>query len=148
MPLSLSQRAKMEDLICRHTRLNWQFRMSYTARTYIVDSVERVMDSGRTHIRALSLPDQYVWDGAEFWKQMAAIAVGGDDFDWHAVAFRGRRVYTWRRRGDGAEMKFFTKNIRSGGGGYWLEWYVCKLVGDDGSGNETESEDVWFDNAE
>ena len=94
------------------------------------------MDSGRTCIRALSLPDQYVWlQGADFWRQMAAIAVGGDD--WHEMSFGNRRVYTW----GGGAMKFYTKKMRNEAGYYWLEWYVCKLV-DDGSGDDTESEDV------
>jgi hypothetical protein len=138
MPLSPSQRAAMDEHIRLHTRLNWQYHTGYTARTYIVDSVERVMDSGRTCIRALSLPGHFVWHGAAFWRQMAAIAVGGgDEFDWHEMAFGGRRVYTW-----GGAMKFFTEKMRDDGGYYWLEWYVCKLVDDDGSGDDTESEDV------
>ena len=141
MPLSPSQRAAMDEHIRVHTRLNWHYHTGYTQRTYIVDSVERVMDSGRTCIRALSLPDQYVWlEGADFWRQMAAIALGGDEFDWHEMAFGNRRVYTW---GGGGEMKFYTKKMRSEAGYYWLEWYVCKLVDeDDGSGADTESEDV------
>jgi hypothetical protein len=132
----------MDEHIRLHTRLNWQYHTGYTMRTYIVDSVERVMDSGRTHIRALSLPDQYVWlQGADFWRQMAAIALGAgwDEFDWHEMAFGSRRVYTW---GGGGAMKFYTKKMRNDAGYYWLEWYVCKLVDDDGSGNDTESEEV------
>jgi hypothetical protein len=70
---------------------------------------------------------------------MAAIALGGDEFDWHEMAFGSRRVYTW---GGGDVMKFYTKKMRDDGGNYWLEWYVCKLVDDDGSGNDTESEEV------
>jgi hypothetical protein len=112
----------------------------YTARSYIIESVERLMDSGRTHIRALSLPDSFI-DGNErgvFWKKIATIASGEVDLEgWHEMEYGGRYVYTWVF--EGSTFKFYTKTMPSGK----LVWFMCRLEPDEeNSGCETDCDEI------
>ena len=141
MPLSTHQRRMLDGHLQGSTRYSEpSSNCVTTARGYIIDSVERLMDSGRTHIRALSLPDSFI-DGSErgeFWKRIATIASGEVDLDgWHEMECGGRYVYTWVL--DGSTFKFYTKTVPPGR----LEWYMCRLESDsENSGCETDCEEI------
>jgi hypothetical protein len=123
-----------------------------TFRTYIIDSIERVMDSNTTHIRALALQNSTIAcrDKACFWHTLAEIASGGSaDIDWHAMEYgsplneadhKTRYVYTWRH--NCSVLKFYTKILHRANR-QWLEWFVCNLAADaEHSGDDTDADEI------
>ena len=170
MPLSREQRRRMDIHIQSNTIYNWHMSgtNSESARTFIVDRVERSMDSGGVH--DLFLPNCFIeCDISNFWFRMAAIASGGEDFGWHELEYgppisrddlRQRYVYTWTFQG--WTYKFYTKTLNDGHVPE-LVWYVCRgsrcldclncsnrletSLDDSGidnieSGNDTDSEEI------
>ena len=148
MPFSSEQRLGMPLLIGKHTLYalhdsgphNWH-------STYIIDSIELVMDSSRQRARDLCLQGQ---DKAQFWYSMAAVASGMKEFYWHEMEYvaaeqddaRQRYVYTWTI--DDAIIKFYTKTFHSSSCKE-LCWYVCRFESDEcevDRGCDTDSEDV------
>ncbi len=158
MPLSSEQRLGLQSLIREHTILypfTWhnEFDLTHSWRgTYIVDSIETIMDSGRHRARELCLPNSFIKgnDKAHFWFNMAAVASGMNEFNWHEIEYaaanhddaKQRYVYTWTI-GD-ATIKFFTKTFHTRGVKY-LCWYVSRFADNEcdvDSGCDTDSEDV------
>ncbi len=84
MPLPREQRRLMDIQIQSNTIYNWN--MSGTniasARTFIMDHMENIMDSGGIH--DLFLPNCFIeCDNSNFWFRIAATASGDADFGWH-----------------------------------------------------------------
>ena len=146
MPLSNEQRLGMQLLIEKHTLYALHDSgPHYRHSTYIIDSIELVMDSSRYRARDLCLQGQ---DKSQFWYNIAAVASGMKEFHWHEMKYepaeqdRQRYVYTWTI--DGAIIKFYTR-IFHFSGCKQLIWYVCRLESDEcevDSGRDTDSEDV------
>jgi len=124
----------------------------YTFRTYVIDSIECVMDSSTSRIRALGLRNSSIAcpDKAYFWRTLAEIASGSVEVGWHATEYgeplnetdhKTRYVFTWRC--GHSVLKFFTKILHQVDGGQSLEWFVCKLTADtDHSGDDTDSDEI------
>jgi hypothetical protein len=161
MPLSFEQRLELQSLIENHTLYSPSARYDsgngahYWHGTYIIDSIETIMDSSRQRTRDLCLPESFIRgrDKAQFWFDMAAVASGMNEFYWHEIEYeivnrydsKQRYVYTWAI-GD-ATIKFYTKTFHTGGVRD-LRWYVCRFADDESnvdSGCDTDSEDVMLD---
>ena len=147
MPLSLEQRQAMDAHIRTHTNGADQAHGALTFRTYVIDSIERVMDSSSSRIRALSNLTITCHDKAFFWRTLAEIASDGADVDWHEnygepADSMARWVYTWCC--NRSVLKFYTKVLRRANGRR-LEWFVCKLTADEHhSGEDTDSDDIFL----
>jgi hypothetical protein len=160
MPLSSEQRLGLQSLIENHTDyFRSAGRDSVNAPhgwlgTYVVDSIEIMMDSSRQRARELYIQNSFIrGDKAQFWFHMAAVASGMNEFYWHEMEYkvdnqndaRQRYVYTWTI-GD-ATIKFYTKTFCMGGIKH-LRWYVCRFADDESnidSGVDTDSEEVMLD---
>ena len=122
-----------------------------TFRTYVIDSIERVMDSSRSRIRCLAIHNTAITCHDNiFWRTLAEIASEGADVEWHAMEYgeplnevdrMTRCVYTWCC--NRSVLKFYTKVLHRANGRR-LEWFVCKLTADEEhSGEDTDSEDIF-----
>jgi hypothetical protein len=136
MPLSDEQRRLLDVHIRYNTIYDWHIigTHSDTSRSFIIDSVEKAMDTKRGIVRDLFLPNSFI-NGCDcdcFFHRIAVIASGGGDFGWHEIDFgpplsrsdhRQRYVFTWTLRGE--VIRFYTKTLNDG---YQPElvWYVCK----------------------
>jgi hypothetical protein len=150
MPLSLEQRDAMDAHIRTHTNGAEPAHGVLTFRTYVIDSIERVMDSNSTRIRDLALRNSTITcrDKVFFWRTLAELASGCTDVDLHAMEYgeplnesdhMTRCVYTWCF--NRSVLKFYTKVLHRVGS-RWLVWFVCKLTTDeDHSGEDTDSDD-------
>ncbi len=144
----------MDIHIRRNTLYHWHAfgADSTSGRGYIIDSVERVLNSEGSCRRDLFLPNCFIdgLENARFWFKMAAIICGDEGVaDWHVMEYGAplskedlhqRYVYTWSLRGD--EYKFYTKTLNDG---YCRElvWYVCKLSRhQEDSADDTDEEEV------
>ena len=153
MPLTGAQRDAMDALIQYNTVEDVSNTMT-TFRTYVIDSIERIMDSGPSRIRCLTLPNSWIvnQDKASFWHSMAIIATGDEAVEWHEMEYgepvnekdrKSRYVYTWRF--NSARLQFYTKLMHRGGGRRSLEWFLCKqLQNEDHSEDDTDSEEIWY----
>lgn len=149
MPLSPEQRRKMDIHIRSNTAFNRQADTDYyTGRNFIIDSMERLLDSTLNLTRDLFLPNSFI-DGciSSFWLKMASIMCAGGFSDWHELEYgaglnrhdlRERYVYTWTYKGD--TYRFYTRVLRSGSMKE-LAWYINKST-DQASGDDTDTEDV------
>ena len=159
MPLSPEQRRVMDIHIKSNTVYNWHTSgtNSGPARTFIIDRVQRIMDSGGNH--DLFLPNCFIeCEASSFWFKIARIASDGVEFGWHELEYgppisredrKQRYVYTWTFKGK--TFKFYTKTLNDG---YKpdLVWYVCACNGgvncndgnnsSDDSGEDTESDEI------
>ena len=156
MPRSKEQRRIMDINIKANTIYNWHSSGtdSYTARTYIINCLEKLVDSKRNVTRDLFLPNCFI-DGCEnssFWFKMALTMSGSDRVcDWHELEYgpplnrvdiRQKYVYTWKLNDE--LYRFYTRKLCDG---YTKElaWYANKSVCSDeacDSGEDTESEDI------
>ena len=150
MPLSPEQRRIMDIHIRSNTAYNRIDTDYYTGRNFIIDSMERAMDSLNL-TRDLFLPNSFI-DGciSSFWFKMASIMCAGGLSDWHELEYgaesadlnrhdlRERYVYTWTDKGD--TYRFYTRALRSGGVKE-LVWYINKST-DQESGDDTDTEDI------
>ena len=154
MPLSDTQRAAMDLHLQRHTCYTTAAPLgTVSVRTYIIDSIERILDSTATHVRSLALHNSCIVcrDTAEFWHRLAILASGTEKVGWHALEYgrplneldrKSRYVYTWSVKN--ATLKFYTKILHHTGGES-LIWFVCKHVPDaDHSDSNTDSDEVWL----
>ena len=145
MPLTPEQRRTMDI----HLRSNTAYNMhtdGYTGRNFIIDSMERLLDSDRNMTRDLFLPNSFI-DGcnSSFWFKMASIMCGGSSgssglSDWHELQYgslraRERYVYTWTFRGD--TYRFYTRVLHV----KELVWYINKST-DEESGGDTDTEEI------
>ena len=148
MPLSLEQRQAMDAHIHAHTE---RAHGVLTFATYVIDSIERVMDSSRSRIRCLAMRNTTITCRDNiFWRTLAEIASEGADVEWHAMEYgeplnevdrMTRCVYTWCC--NRSVLKFYTKVLHRANGRR-LEWFVCKLTADEEhSGEDTDSEDIF-----
>jgi hypothetical protein len=155
MPLSDEQRRLLDVHIRSNTIYDWHIigTHSDTSRSFIIDSVEKAMDTKRGIVRDLFLPNSFI-NGCEcgcFFFRVAAIASGDEGFGWHAVDFgpplsrndrRQRYVYTWTLRGEA--IRFYTKTLNDGHQPE-LVWYVCKggrREEDIDSGDDTDRDEI------
>jgi hypothetical protein len=136
MPLSVGQRRLMDLHIRVHTAYNWPGTGAQGARAYLIDCMERLLDSPKSMQRDLFLPHALVNEGEQesFWFKMALEL--GDMGEWHERETKEdgwrRYVYTWRR-GE-AVFRVFQRRI-----GPCTIWYGGKWLGEaDGSGDETD----------
>jgi hypothetical protein len=151
MPLSSEQRLRLLSLIGTHTIYTIPAGHDWLG-TYVVDSIESILDSSRHRARDLCIPNGFIRgrDPAQFWYSMASVASGANAFDWHEIDFEvdnrdeavgnKRYVYTWTL-GD-ATIKFYTKTFHFGRISY-LRWYVRRFAADWAdvdSGVDTDSE--------
>ena len=156
MPLSQEQRRTLDKHILANTIYNWHTSGtdSYTARTYIVDCMESLLDSRDDLTRDLFLPNNFINGccNSAFWFKMAAVVCGdGGVCNWHEMEYgpplnrddiRHRYVYTWMFMGE--QYRFYTRALNNGHSKE-LVWYMGKSTGSDEaleSGNETEPEDI------
>ena len=165
MPLSAEQRRLMDIHIKSNTVYNWHTSgtNSEPARAFIIDKVQKIMDSGGNH--DLFLPNCFIeCDNSNFWFRIARIAAGGVEFGWHELEYgppishsdrtdrtdrtdrKQRYVYTWTFQG--GTYKFYTKTLNDGHSPD-LVWYVCAYDGgvnggnsDEDSGEDTESDEI------
>lgn len=159
MPLTESQKRSMDAHLRSNTIYHWHAfgTDSVSGRGYIINAVQRVMDSAHDYRHDLFLPNCFI-DGcsnARFWFKMAAIMCdyAGPE-GWHELEFgpplspddrHERYVYTWGFGGD--TYRFYTKTLNDG---YSKElvWYFGKSVGCgcestcDGSSEDTDEEEV------
>ena len=152
MPLSLEQREAMDVHIRRHTHGAEEGHGVLTFRTYMIDSIERAMDSSSSRIRSLALSNSTIacHDKAFFWRTLAEIASESADVDWHGMEYgeplgeadcMARYVYTWCCKC--SVLKFYTKVVH-GANRRRLEWFVCKLTADeDHSGEDTDLDGIF-----
>ncbi len=143
MPLSEVQRRLMDLHIRAHTAYNWARTGGEDARTYLIDCMERLLDSRKSVQRDLFLPHALIneHEHEHFWFMMALEF--GDMVEWHELKTKcgrdwTRHVYTWRRAGD-TEAVFRVLLLRVGPG---MMWYGGKWGGEgDGSGDEIDRGD-------
>lgn len=132
-----------------HLRSNTAYNMhtnGYTGRNFIIDSIERLLDSDRNMSRDLFLPNSFIdCCNSSFWFKMASIMCGQLS-DWHELQYgprlsrqdlRERYVYTWTFRGN--TYRFYTRVLRRGM--KELVWYINKST-DGESGGDTDTEDI------
>ncbi len=154
MPLTESQRRSMDAHLRSNTIYHWHAfgTDSVRGRVYIINAVERAMDSAHDYRHDLFLPNCFI-DGcsnASFWFKMAAIMCEYAGLEgWHEMEFgpplsqddrHERYVYTWIFKGD--TYRFYTKTLNDG---YFKElvWYIGKSVaGDVDSSEDTDREEV------
>jgi len=123
-----------------HTAYNWPGTGGGNARTYVIDCMERLLDSPRSVQRDLFLPHVLIneREHENFWFKMA-LELGGM-VEWHereTKEARGWRrcVYTWRRGED--VYRVFQRRV-----GRSVMWYGGKWLGEaEGSGDETDRGD-------
>jgi hypothetical protein len=162
MPLSQQQRAALDRHIRGNTVYNWDSTSAdYNARTYIVDCMQRLLDSRLNLTRELLLPNSFIDQcNSSFWFRMAALVCGDEGVSsWHEMELghslfdrentNQRYIYTWTLRGE--QYQFYTRsllynnilynNIRKE-----LVWFMrkstCNNESDECSGNDTEPEDI------
>lgn len=154
MPLSDEQKRLMDIHIKSNTVYYWHAfgADSVSGRGYIIDSIERAIDSVGSFQRDLFLPNCFI-DGCEnarFWFKMAAITCGGCGVgDWHELEYgnpistedcRQRYVYTWTLHRD--IYRFYTKQLKDDFG-CELVWYISKGSEDGAdSSDDTDTEDI------
>jgi hypothetical protein len=144
MPLSDTQRRRMDIHIQAHTAYNWPGTGGENARTYVVDCMERLLDSPRSMQRDLFLPHALVneHEHENFWFKMALEL--GDMVEWHELETKGkdgrwrRYVYTWRRGVDRVVFRVYLRRVRS-----TYLWYGSKCLGEaELSGDDTDHEET------
>jgi hypothetical protein len=131
MSLSGEQRILMDIHIQVHTVYDW----GITPRTFIIDSLEKIIYSQRSRCFNL-IPYHYIKNNDVFWHGLASIVT--DEFGWHKMEW-GRDVYTWTF-GDNL-FKIFTKTLVRAGKSE-LVWYIGKFM-DYNSGNDTDEEIIF-----
>jgi hypothetical protein len=153
MPLSQQQRRTLDRHIMANTIYNWDTSgTDYTARTYIVDCMQRLLDSRVDLTRDLILPNSFINGccNSSFWFKMAAVICGDKGVsNWHEMEYgpslnredrKQRYIYTWMLLGE--QYQFYTRTL-STGHVKELVWFMRKSTGsNEGSGNETEPEDI------
>ncbi len=155
MPLSDEQRRLLDIHIRSNTVYDWHVSGMHgdSVRTYIIDSVERVVYCKRCIVRDLFLPNSFIngCDAGRFWFRIAAIASGCEEFGWHELEYgpaisrddpRQRYVFTWTLKGEA--FRFYTKRLVDNDGKE-LVWYVGKgapIEDDIDSGDETDKEEI------
>jgi hypothetical protein len=98
-----------------HIRSNTVFNRQtdtdyYTGRNFIIDSIERLLDSQQSLTRDLFLLNSCIdWYNSSFWFKMASIMCAGGFSDWLELEYgpclnrqdlRELYVYTWTFKGD------------------------------------------------
>ena len=155
MPLLQQQRAALDRHIRANTVYNWD-SADYNARTYIVDCMQRLLDSRVDLTRELLLPNSFINQcNSSFWFRMAALVCGDEGVSiWHETELghslfdrentNQRYIYTWTLRGE--QYQFYTRwlvynNLRKE-----LVWFMrkstCNNDSNECSGNDTEPEDI------
>jgi hypothetical protein len=146
MPLSSEQRRIMGVYIRSCTAYNWHTTGTHscTASAFIIDSMERLLDSKNNITCYLFLPNCFIeCNNSSFWFKMAT-ALCGEVTDWHELEYgppinrddlKQRYVYTCTFKGD--VYRFYTKtlNLRE------LVWYISKSIAYD-SADDTDSDDI------
>ena len=144
MPLSESQRRRMDMHIRAHTAYNWAGTGAYGARSYLIDCMEHLLDSPKSMQRDLFLPHALInqYEHENFWFKMA-LELGGM-MEWHELETKGkaggwkRYVYTWRLV-DNTTFRVFLKRVGTG-----MTWFGGKWLGEEElSGDETDKEDIF-----
>jgi hypothetical protein len=156
MPLSQEQRRTLDKHISSNTIYNWHTTGtdSYTARTYIIDCIDRLLDSSVDLTRDLFLPNSFINGccNSTFWFEVAAVVCGNKGVsDWHEMEYgpplnrddaKQRYIYTWMLLSE--QYRFYTR-ILNNGRYKELVWFVGKNTGRNeewASGNETDPEDI------
>ena len=155
MPFSDEQRRLLDIHIKSNTIYDWHVLGTHsdTSRSFIINSVEKAVDTERRVVRDLFLPNSFI-NGCEcgcFFYRVAAIASGDEGFGWHEIDFgpplsatdrRQQYVFTWTLKGE--KLQFYTKqlvdsNVRE------LVWYIGKGAhneNDVDSGDDTDSDEI------
>ena len=146
MPFSSEQRRRLKICIRSNT--------FYRGGTYIVDSIERAIDSNeKNSVEDLFMPNDIIdtEDKGDFWFKMASIICSNEVKGWHVLEYgkrlnvsdsRERYIYTWQFNGN--TYKFYTKKLRHGHCSD-LVWYISshKIVNTDSVTDEdTDSDEI------
>jgi hypothetical protein len=159
--LSQQQRAALDRHIKANTIYNWDSTAAdYNARTYIVDCMQRMLDSRVDLTRESSpllMPNSFINQrNSSFWFRMAAVVCGDEGVSsWHETVLghslfdrestNQRYIYTWTLRGE--QYQFYTRLLVYNNLRKELVWFMRKSTYNNEfqsecSGNDTEPEDI------
>ncbi len=159
-PLSQQQRHALDRHIKANTIYNWDSTAADTnARTYIVDCMQRMLNSRVDLTRELLLPNSFInQNNSSFWFRIAAVICGDEGVSsWHETELghslfdrentNQRYIYTWTLRGE--QYQFYTRSLVYNNLRKELVWFMRKSTcinesefQSECSGNDTEPEDI------